>query len=96
VVIEMTMTLCRTRQGSGWQPNEPERCPQVRKLVGPGGVPSPSDSNDLFCPADTNAGFETKRQFPRLSSPRSPHPLVAPASNAERERAGPRPEVYGT
>ena len=40
--------------------------------MGPGGVPSPSDSNDLFCPADTNAGFETKRQFPRLSSPRSP------------------------
>ena len=51
-----------------------------------GGLPSHCDSNDLFCPADTNAGFETKRQFPQLSSPRSPHALVAPASNAERER----------
>ena len=56
------------------------------KLVGPGGLPSHCDSNDLFCPADTNAGFETKRQFPQLSSPRSPHALIAPVSNAERER----------
>ena len=55
-------------------------------VVGPGGVPPHYDSNDLFCPAYTNAGFETKRQFPQLSSPRSPHSLVAPASNAERER----------
>ena len=54
-------------------------------VVGPGGVPPHYDSNDLFCPAYTNAGFETKRQFPQLSSLRSPHSLVA-ASNAERER----------
>ena len=54
-------------------------------MVGPGGLPSHCDSNDLFCPAYTNAGFETKRQFPQLSSLRSPHSLVA-ASNAERER----------
>src|SRR5262249_53891078 len=47
----------------------------------PGGVPSPSDSNDLFCPADTNVSFEIKRQFPQLSSPRSSHALVAPAAS---------------
>ena len=59
---------------------QPSEC-----VVGPGGVPPHYDSNDLFCPAYTNAGFETKRQFPQLSSLRSPHSLVA-ASNAERER----------
>jgi hypothetical protein len=51
-------------------------------LVGPGGLPSHCDSNDLFCPADTNAGFEIKRQFPQLSSPRA----LRAGEHAERER----------
>src|SRR5215472_3727243 len=38
------------------------------EIVDRKGLPSHCDSNDLFCPADTNAGFETKRQSPRLSS----------------------------
>ena len=40
----------------------------LKEMVGPGELPSHCDSNDLFCPAGTNAGFETKRQFPQLSS----------------------------
>ena len=57
-------------------------------MVGPAGLPSHSDCNDLFCPADTNAGFETKRQFPQLSS-RAAHTRSSRlASKVERERLG--------
>ena len=55
-------------------------------MVSPADVPASYDFNSLICPSRTKAAFEHKRQFPQLSSPRSPHSLVAPASNAERER----------
>jgi hypothetical protein len=55
-------------------------------VVSPVDVPASYDFNSLICPSRTKAAFEHKRQFPQLSSPRSPHSLVAPASNAERER----------
>jgi len=55
-------------------------------MVSPADVPASYDFNSLICPSRTKAAFEHKRQFPQLSSPRSAHSLVAPASNAERER----------
>src|SRR5262249_46550213 len=39
------------------------------EIVDRKGLPSHCNSNDLFCPADANAGFEIKKQFPELSSP---------------------------
>ena len=54
-------------------------------MVSPADVPASYDFNSLICPSRTKAAFEHKRQFPQLSSPRSPHSLVA-ANNAERER----------
>src|SRR5262245_5729167 len=59
-----------------------ERSNRVRtgkalKMVGPGGVPSHCNSNELFCPADANAGFEIKKQFPELSSPPEAASLVS-------------------
>src|SRR5205823_1720347 len=43
----------------------------------PGGVPPHCNSKDLFCPADANASFETKRQFAQLSSPPEAASLVS-------------------
>ena len=61
---------------------------QTANLLGgvPGSCATPTGRRDLVCPAGVNVGIEAKKQFPELSSPRSPHSLVAPASNAERER----------
>ena len=38
-------------------------------MVGPGGVPTLCNSNDLICPTGLNAPYERKRQFPELSNP---------------------------
>src|SRR5262249_2704672 len=60
-------------------------------MVGPGGVPPHCNSNDLFCPADANAGFETKKQFPKLSSPPEATSLVPYDAVCRASEAHPRP-----
>ena len=69
-----------------WLAAQAEGKTLYESLVGPGGVPPHCDSNDLFCPASSNAGLETKRQSPRLSST-----LSGCASPNEKARAAVAP-----
>src|SRR5262249_23197009 len=73
-------------------PGTARRTPRrVENMVGPGGVPPHCNSNDLFCPADANAGFETKKQFPKLSSPPEATSLVPYDAVCRASEAHPRP-----
>jgi len=51
-------------------------------LVGPGGVPSHCDSNELPCPADANARIGAQKQFLNLSSTRPRHAVTIVTKNS--------------